>query len=185
MIGFILLGGKGSRMNTRKHLLKLGEETLLERTVRTLSPLFEEIRQIWEKDDPVAGLGPLGGIWAGIKESPSQHSFFIACDMPFVRTDLVKRIIELTPGYDVVIPRMGNRVEPLLAAYSKECLLHIERQVGNGDYRIIDFFKFVRVRYMEEKEIKEFDRNLISFFNINTMEDYEKAKMILAEMEAQ
>jgi molybdopterin-guanine dinucleotide biosynthesis protein A len=84
----------------------------------------------------------------------------------------------LSPGQDVVIPRVEGLTEPLHAIYSKRCLQPIARVLAAGDLKIIDFFTEVRVRYVEEQEIKLFDPQCLSFFNINTPADLEKARSL-------
>jgi len=103
----------------------------------------------------------------------------VACDMPFLDLKLLRYMILLSPGQDVVIPRIGELTEPLHAIYSKQCLQPIERVLaGGGGGRIIDFFPEVRVRYIEEQEIKLFDPQHLSFFNINMPADLEKASSL-------
>jgi molybdopterin-guanine dinucleotide biosynthesis protein A len=87
-------------------------------------------------------------------------------------------MILLSPGQDVVIPRVGGLTEPLHAIYSKQCLQPIERVLASGGRRIISFFPEVRVRYIEEREISLFDPQYLSFFNINTPGDLEKARRL-------
>ena len=87
-------------------------------------------------------------------------------------------MILLSPSQDVVIPRIGGLPEPLHAIYSKQCLQPIERLLAAGGLKIIDFFPEVRVRYVEEQEIKLFDPQCLSFFNVNTPADLEKARSL-------
>jgi len=89
---------------------------------------------------------------------------------------LLRYMILSSPGQDVVIPRVGGLTEPLHAIYSKRCLRPIERVLAAGGLKIVSFFPEVRVRYVEEQEISLFDPQCLSFFNINTPGDLEKAR---------
>jgi molybdopterin-guanine dinucleotide biosynthesis protein A len=128
--------------------------------------------------DVYPGKGALGGIYSGLEAAHNHHSLVVACDMPFLDLNLLRYMILLSPGQDVVIPRVGGLTEPLHAIYSKKCLQPIERLLSAGGFKIIDFFPEVRVRYVEEQEIKLFDPRCLSFFNINTLADLEKAQSL-------
>ena len=99
--------------------------------------------------------------------------------MPFLDLKLLRYMILLSPGQDVVIPRVGGLTEPLHAIYSKRCLQPIERVLAGDGRRIIGFFSEVRVRYIEEQEVKLFDPQYLSFLNINTPADLEKARSLV------
>jgi molybdopterin-guanine dinucleotide biosynthesis protein A len=102
----------------------------------------------------------------------------------------------MDPATDVVIPVTHKGMEPLCAAYSKKCLLPIERMLLNHlagekdrerqgprrlnqSLRIRNFFKRVRVKTIGEEQLTPFDPELISFFNVNTPEDLERALAML------
>jgi molybdopterin-guanine dinucleotide biosynthesis protein A len=87
-------------------------------------------------------------------------------------------MIRRSPGFDVVIPRIGDNIEPLHAIYSRNCARLIEEQLKRDDLRIRGFFDAVKVRYIEKEEIERFDPGHLSFFNVNTEADLEKARML-------
>src|SRR5690606_41025664 len=71
------------------------------------------------------GLGALGGVltalaWA--REAGRPGVLAVACDMPFLSTALLARILAEREGVDVVVPESGGRrgVEPLCAYYRSE-----------------------------------------------------------------
>lgn len=193
----ILAGGKSSRFGRDKTSVMLGGETLLERTARRLSALFEEIIVVRgegcaedasqavpgtrEVKDIHKARGPLGGIYAGLSASTSLHNMVVACDMPFLDMDLLRYMIGLTEGFDVVMPRLGENTEALHAIYSKDCLRPIEALIERGEFRVIRFLDAVRVRFVEEIEIDRFDRERLSFFNINTQADLSRAEKLVRE----
>jgi molybdopterin-guanine dinucleotide biosynthesis protein A len=92
-------------------------------------------------------------------------------------------MMQLSAEFDVVIPRLGNAVEPLHAIYSRACLAPIENLFRQNNLRIIDFLHLVRVRYIEAGEIDRFDPNHLSFFNINTEADLKTARELAARGE--
>ncbi|MBE0416066.1 MAG: molybdenum cofactor guanylyltransferase [Dehalococcoidia bacterium] len=191
MTAIVLAGGKSLRLGRDKALEEIGRQSLIERVIERLSPLGNEIVVVTSSSDHLPdfnmrrvydiypGKGPIGGIYSGLKAAPSFHSLVVACDMPFLNIALLRYLIELSPGFDVVIPRVEGKVEPLHAVYSKNCLAPIEALLYEGKLRIADFFPEVRVRYVEEDEIEKFDPEHLSFFNINSEADLECARSLL------
>ena len=187
----VLAGGGGKRLGTDKAFLEIGGQVLIEGIVEKMARIGDEVIIVTNSPqryghlearvvgDVYPGKGALGGMYSGLKAARNHHSLVVACDMPFLDLKLLRYMILLSPGQDVVIPRVGGLTEPLHAIYSKQCLQPIERVLAGGGGRIIDFFPEVRVRYIEEQEIKLFDPQCLSFFNINTPADLEKARSLV------
>ena len=196
MTSIVLAGGMSLRLQRDKALEEIGGQSLIERVIDRLSSLGNEIIVVTSSSDQLhdlgvkrvvdafPGKGALGGMYSGLKESPTFRSLVVACDMPFLNTDLLRHLIELSPGFDVVIPRVGGYMEPLHAVYSKNCLAPIEALLRKGRLRIADFFPQVKVRYVEDAEVEEFDPERLSFFNINSEGDLERAKALLEKERA-
>ncbi|GAH94289.1 unnamed protein product, partial [marine sediment metagenome] len=88
---------------------------------------------------------------------------------------------QLSPAFDIVVPRIGERIEPLCAIYSKNCLVPIHKLLERNELRIGELFSVVRVRYVEEDEIDKFDPEHLSFFNINTQTELDEARRLAVE----
>ncbi len=186
--GIVLAGGESKRLGADKAFLQIGGRVLIEAIVEKMAQIGDEVIIVTNSPqrydhlaarlvgDVYPGKGSLGGIYSGLKAAHNHHSLVVACDMPFLDLNLLRYMILLSPGQDVVIPRVGGLTEPLHAIYSKQCLQPIERVLASGDLKIIDFFPEVRVRYVEEQEINLFDPQHLSFFNINSPCDLEKAR---------
>jgi molybdopterin-guanine dinucleotide biosynthesis protein A len=126
--------------------------------------------------------GPLGGIYTGLLASQSSHSIVVACDMPFLNTELLRYMIELSGGLDAVVPRLGEgMVEPLHAIYSRSCLDNMKIRLERNQLGINSFLDTVRVRYVERAECQRLDPQLLSFFNINYQSDLDRAIALAAE----
>jgi molybdopterin-guanine dinucleotide biosynthesis protein A len=97
--------------------------------------------------------------------------FFVACDMPFLSGGLIRHMVEVREDFDAVVPRMGWMLEPLHALYSKQCLPLIEEAVMKDEHQIIKCFAAMRVRFVDEEELRLWDPELRSFFNINKPQD--------------
>jgi molybdopterin-guanine dinucleotide biosynthesis protein A len=102
--------------------------------------------------------------------------------MPFLNQALLRYMIQLSPGFDLVVPRVGDLVEPLHAVYSKSCLAPIEGLLNQGELRVSALFDLVKVRYVEADEIDSFDPKHLSFLNINTKADLAMARQLAKEI---
>ena len=196
----VLAGGRGSRLGREKHSEPLAGRSLIERTVDHLRGLSSEVLIVISSAQSLSsfalcagtrtvvdlypGKSSLGGIFTGLAFSNSFHNLVVACDMPFLNPDLLRYMIDLSLEVDVVMPRLGGFEEPLHAIYSKDCIPHMERQLGEGNLKITAFFDLVRVRYVTGEEIDRFDPQHLSFFNINTQADLEKASLLLSSKTA-
>ena len=119
--------------------------------------------------------GSLGGIYTGLNASPTQWCLVTACDMPFLSAPLLSHLASLRDGFDAVVPVVDGRPEPTHALYTRRCLPAIEARLSAGQLKISGFFDDVAVRYVPENEIRDFDPDLLSFFNINRPEDLARA----------
>lgn len=127
----------------------------------------------------------MGGILAGLVASTSFHNLIVACDMPFLNVELLRYLMSVAGptggGVDVVIAESPEGPEPLHAVYSKNCISPIEKRLAEGDFRIISFFDEVKVKYIGVDEVTKLDPHLLSFFNINTLEDLAYARKIYSD----
>ncbi|MFQ6122072.1 MAG: molybdenum cofactor guanylyltransferase [Dehalococcoidales bacterium] len=188
----ILAGGKSLRLGRDKAVEIVGKRSLLQQVLSCVSWLVSDIIIVTVKEravpqfidypslrvvtDIYPGKGPLGGIYTGLVISTSFYNLVVASDMPFLNQALLRYMIQLSPNFDIVLPRVGNLVEPLHAVYAKSCLASIEQMLKQGKLSIRQLFSLVRVRYVEAAEIERFDPKHLSFFNINTKADLEKAR---------
>jgi molybdopterin-guanine dinucleotide biosynthesis protein A len=194
----ILAGGKSTRLGQDKALLRVDGQTLLTRTVHTLAALSDDLVVVANYPnrykalalpvrlvpDERPGFGSLMGIYSGLSAARQPHALVVACDMPFLNMDLLRYMLSLAHGQDVVVPRLGDFMEPLHAIYSQACLLPIARQLEQERRQIIGFFDQVQVRYVEEDEIDRFDPQHLSFVNVNTPQDWERVQRLFVHHRA-
>lgn len=193
----ILAGGESRRLGRDKSLLELAGQPLLERVVNRLAPLSDDLIVVANDpiryealglsvrmvSDRVRGMGSLMGIYSGLTAAYHPHALVVACDMPFLNVPLLRYMIPLAEGHDVVIPRLGRMMEPLHAIYGKTCLPHMAHLLEHHEKRIIGFFDEVVVRYVEGDEIDRFDPLHLSFLNVNRLEDWQQVERIHAEFD--
>ena len=193
--GVVLAGGRSSRLGQDKALLSLPDgRSLIAHVVARLAPLVAEVVVVATDGERLGPLparivpdlfpdgGALGGIYAGLAAAREARSLVVACDMPLLRPGLLRHLLALPRDFDVLLPRLADgQVEPLHAVYSKACLEPIRRQLAAGRLRIISFLGDVRVRYVEEAELRRFDPELRSLFNVNTPADLAALPRLLQE----
>lgn len=199
----ILAGGRSRRMGRDKIWLELDGIPLIERLVRRVLPLADELlfsTNAGERfmalgatlpmptrvvADRFPGAGPLAGLHAGLSDARHDLVLALAADLPFVNPDLIRHLIGLAEGFDAVVPQTADATtgalqwEPLHALYRRTCLPVIEAHLTAGDRQMICFFDEVRVRAVGPDELRRFDPELLSFFNINTPEDWARGLEIV------
>lgn len=125
---FILSGGKSRRMGMNKSFIRLGGRLLIEIIVEKVAKIFMTQPVIVTNQpaeyaylgcamvgDIFKDKGPLGGIHAGLTNSPTPYIFVFTCDMPFIEDTLVYYMLNRLTQEDVLIPRRDETVEPLHA----------------------------------------------------------------------
>ncbi len=192
MTGVVLAGGRSTRMGTDKALIEIAGMRIIERLLRTIRPLFQEIAivandaesyadlgmPIWP--DRIPGKGALGGIYTAVSQSAFPYTFCIACDMPFPSQAVIAHLRDQVAGYDVVAPRTSDGYHPLHAVYGKTCIPAVEAMIQAESLRVDRLFSMVRLRTVEESELRTLDPTLCCFVNINTQEELDTA-ILLAE----
>jgi molybdopterin-guanine dinucleotide biosynthesis protein A len=193
MTGAILAGGRSTRMGTNKALLEFAGVQIIEGLLEKIRPLFSETLIIANDPDPYRDLGvpiwpdlipekgSLGGIFTAVHFSTFPQIFCIACDMPLANAAVIAYLRDQSPGYDVVVPRTAEGYQPLHAVYSKTCLPHMEAMIRADRLKIDRLFPAVRVRTVEEAELRPLDPSLLCFINVNTREELEAAARLTQE----
>lgn len=184
----VLAGGASTRMGRNKALLPVRGRPLIAHIIERLRPLADEVIVVARDaalyaflgvpvaTDRYPGIGPLAGLHAALAEAHGDLVALVACDMPFVKREVFAHLIALAPGVDVVMPRVGGREEPLHAVYRRPtCLPAVEATIAQGGRRLIAFLPQVRVRYVDEDELRALDPGLESFANVNTPAEWEEA----------
>ena len=183
----VLAGGKSSRMGTPKALLPFDDRPLIEHIVATLRGRFPEVVVVAAPGqtlpsmpvtlvrDEVEHQGPVGGLYYGLRAGEAEVSFVTSCDAAFLNVDLISHLVDEAPGHDVVVPHWQGRDQPLHAVYRRTVVPVLGELLAGGRLRPVYLFDRVRTRRVSEDEIRRFDPDGSSFFNMNTPEDYAEA----------
>lgn len=169
-------------MGRDKASLQVGGETLLDRTLREVARLTHDIVIVGGErgiPDLYPHSGPLGGLVTGLGAISGNRAVVVACDQPFLRAEVLRLLADLASGYDAVVPRVGDRIEPLHAVYGKDVWAVAERQVRHGSLRLSDLLALLNVRWVDEAAIRAVDPDALSLTNVNTPEEWEAARNLL------
>jgi len=185
----ILAGGQGKRLSPDKPLLKIGGTPIIERAVRVVGSLFDEVMIVTNTPDKYRflglalvaddrpGCGPLMGIYSGLRRIDSEAAFVCAADMPFLNEALIRAEFEAMESFDIVVPWPRKRPQFLHAFYRKRCLPAIRESLEEDCYKIesvMERCKTLRLGgdwFARHGLAGSIDR---VFTNINTAEDYDR-----------
>ena len=196
LTSIILAGGKSLRLGRTKSLATIGGKSLIQWVVNRLATISTEIIIATAHGEEIPcsssvrlrtvadinpGKGPLAGIYSGLIASSNSRAIVVSCDTPFVSVGLLEYMTQTGPGSDIIVPRMKEKVEPLCAVYSKNCLAPVRELLEQNELKIIELYPLVTVSYIEEADIDRFDPEHLSFFNINSQADLDRARRLVAQ----
>jgi molybdopterin-guanine dinucleotide biosynthesis protein A len=191
--GFVLAGGKSSRMGRDKALLEVAGKPLVKRAAELLEPLTASVTLIGEPQryshlgfpvlaDRWPGEGPLGGIVTALEASRSPWCLILACDMPFLTPEwlawLCERTVALgnTGSADAVVPESARGLEPMCAAYRTTCAVPLAAAFESGVRKVTGAIAGLELERIPETEWHKFSPDRSLFRNLNTREDYRAAR---------
>lgn len=194
----LLAGGRSRRMGRNKALMNLspGGPPVVSLAVTRLQAVADEILLVGSDPAPYSFLGlqqvpdvypdagSLGGIYSGLSAAHNRHALVVACDMPFLNVALLGYMASLPRDYDVLIPVL-EEPEPMHAIYSQACLPWMTEKLEAERYKIIGWFDKARVQYLDRGTVRRFDPQLRSFYNMNTPEEWEQAREMMLETNAE
>jgi molybdopterin-guanine dinucleotide biosynthesis protein A len=186
--GFILIGGKSSRMGADKAQLRLGRQSFVERIAAALLSIGNPVRVVGTEGaggrwpivaDVHKEWGALGGLHAALAASRAEWAAIVACDLPFVTAELFERLASLRDSFDAVVPIQGDgRLQPLCSLYrTKACLDGARELIAAGERRPRRLLELVRARRVSFDELADLPGAELFFTNVNTPSDYARARL--------
>jgi molybdopterin-guanine dinucleotide biosynthesis protein A len=184
MTGIILAGGKSSRMGRNKAFLEWEGQPLIERSLQALSPIFSELMistnqpELYQKygvktvRDNYHEQGPLGGLEACLREASYEYSFFVACDMPFIDSEVICHMAGLIGEEWAVVPKFAGQLHPLHAFYHKNCLAVIQKKLEDKCLKLRAIFSEIPVRYLDDEDFLAYPQIGQVLRNINSPQDW-------------
>ena len=174
-------------MGQDKALLPRNGLTLLEIVVHTLRPLVGEIVIVADRADRYAlpdcrtvgdaypQTGPLGGILTGLAALGAGAHLVVACDMPTLQPAALRLLLDsAAPDWDVIVPEIDGRLEPLCAVYADTAIPALQLFLEGGGRALHLALKTLRTLRIPEAELRRHDPSLLTFTNLNTPHDLER-----------
>jgi molybdopterin-guanine dinucleotide biosynthesis protein A len=192
----VLAGGFSSRFGMDKGVLELAGKPLIRHVVDAVAGLVDEVVVVTNSEERIAryaevmgggvrfvvdvceARSPLIGALSGFGAARGDYSLLLPFDTPFVSGEVVSLLFELCEGRAAVIPRWPNGyIEPLHAVYqTRRALVAAEGAVAAGGLRVRALIERLRgVRYVSTLVVQQLDPELLTFFNVNTPADLDKA----------
>jgi len=185
--GFVLTGGKSSRMGADKAFLPFRGKPMLEHTLNIVSRVCSSVVIVGEVakfgrfgtvvEDVFAGCGPLAGIHAGLISSAAELNLFLGVDMPFVSEELLAFLFSVAEQSEatVIVPKT-TRLQPLCGVYRRSFAGIAERALQAGKYKVDAAFAGVPVRVIDAQELTKAGFSEQHFFNVNSPAELEAAE---------
>jgi molybdopterin-guanine dinucleotide biosynthesis protein A len=188
LTGFVLAGGKSTRMGKDKAALPFGGKTLLDTALAVVRAVAQEAYIVGSPElysgygptfaDIFPGCGPLGGIHTALSHTKTEFNLVLGVDTPFLSTKLLAYLAEraLASRAMVTAPVIKAYPQPLCAVYTRDFLSIAGTALKAGHYKIVPLFPEGRVLLIEEAELARFAFTAEMFDNLNTPEDLEHAR---------
>jgi len=192
--GFILVGGASRRMGTDKSQLVINGKTTVQMIAEALEPATSRVRLVGAAAETVTESipdvhyrwGPLGGIQAALRACRTECCVIVACDLPFVTSNLFAHLLDLMRNSEGVaqalVPLQSDgRPQPLCAVYKRvPCLAASEAAIAAGEHSPRAMLDKISTRYVEFETLAGLPASENFFLNLNRPEDYESARQIAA-----
>ncbi len=180
--GFVLVGGRSTRMGCDKALLRIGNQTFLERTAETVAAATGKVTLIGPPErypdikypiipDCLESRGPLCGLLTALDNTDADWNLVLACDLPAIHIEFLKNLLHAAESSDaeVVVPQTSGRIEPLCAAYHRSIRDKVAAALTRNDLRMQDFVSTLRTKIVPVDDAAVLK-------NVNTPEDYSHAQ---------
>lgn len=186
----ILVGGEARRANGQeKYFFRYQGRTFIDRLVETLTGIVDEIILVARDPEQCRrfdhlsgvrcitdirqGIGPIGGLHAGTLAAQGDLLFVSACDMPCIDAGVVSYLFSVIGDHQAAIPSWNaDLLEPLMAVYRRDAIL--EYLKTHESYSLRPMIRSIDTLYVPVNDLRQFDKDLRSFTNINKLADLEQ-----------
>jgi len=196
----ILAGGFSKRFGQDKCLIDLVGKPLVLHVVNRVSSVVDEkvvvvgsnalreaLSNVFKSKirvvvDKYEGQSPLVGALTGFESVNAEYSLLLPCDTPFVSSEVVALLLDLCVNKGAVIPRWPNGyMEPLQTVYNtKSAIEAAKKALDEGKRDLLSMINYLHgVRYVSTLVLQQLDPKLLTFFNVNTIEDLKRAESML------
>ena len=182
--GYILAGGKSSRMGKDKGMIIYNGKAIIEYIIEQLKPLVNKLVIVsnnfeYEKfgveviNDLLKDIGPAGGIYTALNHTKEELNFIVSCDMPQINKEAIAFIIKNSTNSQITVPEKGGEIEPLFGVYTKDCLTKWAECIKQREIKLKEMITNFKLNIINTDDNILFNDNF--FMNINTNKDLNNA----------
>ena len=183
--GYVLAGGQSSRMGEDKALLSFHGQTLIERAAEALASIAGSVTIVGLRSDhsgrlavipdTYEGRGSIVGLYTALADCKTELAAVLACDLPFVESELLTQLVAAIGDQDAAIPKQhGGHIQPLCSVYRAErCLPYVEKIITSDNWRLQQLGEMLDVSIVEPKGVRWST-------NVNTPDDLRRANEIIS-----
>jgi molybdopterin-guanine dinucleotide biosynthesis protein A len=152
--GFVLTGGRSSRMGRDKALLPIEGALLVERTAERVRAAAGTVTLIGASGryahlglpvlaDLVEDCGPICGLHTALKATRADWNLVVACDMPSLTAGFLSDLLAAAQqlGCVCLAPQTGTGLHPLCAVYHRRSLDTVEFAIEHKRFKMHDLLK--------------------------------------------
>ena len=198
----VLCGGRSQRMGTDKALITFEDETLLQRTCRTLGKVTRPVvvvaaplqtlpklpDDVTIVRDEFPDQGPLGGLLTGLQSLKADSHltslpsgvFVCGCDSPFLSANVIaemqRRFVLLDPRDDCLLVTHEQQWQPLHSVYRLTVGGTATRLFESGVLSLHRLLRELNAEIVTASEFVALDPKLLFLRNVNTPDDLASAK---------
>jgi molybdopterin-guanine dinucleotide biosynthesis protein A len=191
----VVSGGRSARMGRDKKFLEIDGRTFIEIAVDTAGGLADEIIIVVGSEGQMAdvkalgiegariaadikeGQGPVMGVLTGLHAAHGEWAVVMPTDAPMMKAEVFRHMIDSREGYDAVVPQDGEHLEPMFAVYRRDAMIEACTFALEIEGERASLHNIVRglgkVNYIPVEDFREYDSELLTFYNVNTKEDLE------------
>jgi molybdenum cofactor guanylyltransferase len=173
----ILAGGESRRMGEDKGLKIFNNQPLVFYAIQLAKKVCNNIyistnnsnyKQFGYPilNDIFPAKGPMGGIYSGLSRSSTEWNLFLPCDTPFLSLDLLMEMKTKAESYKIIVPKVQDRIHPLVGFYHKDLLPTIKNHLDNNKLKMLGLLNETETYYQEINQDQAH-----SFANLNTLDE--------------
>lgn len=186
LTGIVVCGGRSSRMGRDKGSLPFGDEAMLDRVVRIVRAIADDVIVVARRDqlvpadvtvvhDPVEDLGPLAGIAAGLAASNSDLNVVVGCDMPFINPQVLARLASLIGDHDACVAVADGHASALCGIYRSRIAPNAQALLESGERRVMRLLDQIQTKRVDAEVFRDIDPRLETFVSVDTPDTYADA----------
>lgn len=191
--GFILAGGESRRMGVNKARLLVEGVPMIERVLRTLSAVTDDVSIVTNtpeaylmlgfpllgdlRRDASRGAGPLAGIEAALSATTRSFSLIVACDLPFLTAGFLSLLLQYRQDAQIVVPEttgvQKSQLHSMCAVYQASVYPVVTGLLDHGERRMETLLEHTTVRRIRASEYAHLPHSNRLLMNVNTPDDFQ------------